>query len=255
MDLTLKEKFLRLWKKYFGSVDLPITFYYSHNLQKTRLVEPGSLPRCLIGALVPVRQGQSLAFSASSIGCPGGKRYAGFSRELRPGFEYFLSTGLPGKIEGERYKKSPRLVREIIKNWPEFEAPDPYLIFKRWDRLEAEDEPEVVIFFSEPDVLAGLFTLANFDEAHPEAVRAPMGSGCSSIITYPYLEKSSERPRSILGLFDPSARPYVGQNELSFAVPMKKFRRMIDNMEESFLITPTWRKIKKRIKEGQTQKC
>ena len=39
-----------------------------------------------------------------------------------------------------------------------------YLDFK-------EDDPAVVIFFAGADVLAGLFTLANFDEADPEAVR------------------------------------------------------------------------------------
>jgi len=30
-----------------------------------------------------------------------------------PHFEYFLSCGIPGKLEGERYKKSPELVKEF----------------------------------------------------------------------------------------------------------------------------------------------
>jgi hypothetical protein len=34
---------------------------------------------------------------------------------------------------------------------------------------------------------------------------------------------------------------------LTLAVPMNKFERMVDNMEESFLITPAWGKVKKRI--------
>lgn len=253
MNLSLKEKFIKLWKKYFGHANLPIAFYYGHHLNGAKLVKPGTLPRCLIAALTPVRQGQSLAFGSLSIGCPGGRRYAGFSHEIRPDFEYFLSSGLPGKFEGERYKKSPELVREIVKNWPRFEAPGPYIIFKRWDKLEPEDEIDVIIFFSEPDILSGLFTLVNFDEALPQAVIAPMGSGCSSIITYPYLEKYSDRPRAILGLFDPSARLYTDRNELSLAIPVNKFKNMIENMEESFLITPTWRKIKKRIQKRKSE--
>jgi len=92
-------------------------------------------------------------------------------------------------------KKSPELVREIVKNWPAFKAPKAFIVFKRWDKLTGEDNPEVVIFFAKPDVLAGLFTLANFDESHPEGVFTPMGSGCSSIITYPYLEKDLPHPR------------------------------------------------------------
>ncbi len=29
MELELKEKFLVLWKRYFGNEELPITFYYT----------------------------------------------------------------------------------------------------------------------------------------------------------------------------------------------------------------------------------
>jgi hypothetical protein len=48
-------------------------------------------------------------------------------------------------------------------------------------------------------------------------------------------------------MFDVSARPFVPADVLSFAVPMKKFIGMIDNMEESFLITGSWKKVQKRI--------
>jgi hypothetical protein len=53
------------------------------------------------------------------------------------------------------------------------------------------DDPEVVIFFAQPDVLSGLFTLANYDEADPNGVFAPFAAGCGSIVHYPYLEKDS----------------------------------------------------------------
>jgi hypothetical protein len=79
-------------------------------------------------------------------------------------------------------------------------------------------------------------------------VIAPFGSGCASIVQYPYLEARSARPRAVIGMFDISARPYIGKDRLSFAASMSKFKRMVDNMEESFLITPSWVKIQKRIK-------
>jgi uncharacterized protein (DUF169 family) len=187
----------------------------------------------VIGALVEVRRGCSFSFDADSIGCFGGRRYLGFAESIMPDFEYFLSCGIPGKMEGERYKKSPELVEEIMKNWPNFKAPAPFAIFKRWDNLDKDDNPEVVIFFAQPDVLAGLFTLVNFDESEPEGVIAPMGSGCSSILSYPYLQKESQYPRAVIGMFDPSARPYVPKDVLSFSVPMMKFVTMIENMEEA----------------------
>ncbi len=68
-----------------------------------------------------------------------------------------------------------------------------------------------------------------------------------SIVLYPYLEKKAQRPRGVIGMFDVSARPYVNKDELTFAAPMTKFRRMVENMEESFLITPSWDKVRKRI--------
>jgi len=247
MDVKIRDRFIELNKKYFNEAELPITFYYSDTRQQAELVRPGSLSRCVIGALAEVRDGHALSFDADSIGCFGGRRYLGFAEELSPDFEYFLSCGIPDRMEGERYKKSPELVREIVKNWPKLRAPGPYIVFKRWDKLSREDDPQVVIFFAQPDVLAGLFTLANFDESRPEGVIAPMGSGCSSIVSYPYLEKDSPHPRAVIGMFDPSARPYVPRDTLSFAVPMKRFVTMIGNMEESFLITSTWKKLQKRI--------
>ena len=59
------------------------------------------------------------------------------------------------------------------------------------------------------------------------------------------------RPRGVLGLFDPSARPCVPTNILTFSVPMVKFAKMIDYMDESFLITGTWDKVRKRIIKDQ----
>jgi hypothetical protein len=164
-----------------------------------------------------------------------------------PKFEYFLSCGIPGELEGERYKKTPELVREVMEHAPVFKAPARFAVFKRWDMLQEKDEPVVVIFFAQPDVLAGLFTLANFDEAEVNGVFAPFSSGCGSIVLYPYLEGRSARPRGVIGMFDVSARPFIPANVLSFAVPMNKFVRMIDNMEESFLITASWKKVQKRI--------
>ena len=122
---------------------------------------------------------------------------------------------------------------------PLFKAPAKYIVFKRWDKLTIADNPEVVAFIATPDVLSGLFTLSRFDNINRDAVAAPFGAGCSSIVQYPYLEKDSENPRAIIGLFDPSARPYVPKDSLSFAVPFHKFVRMVDNVAESFLITET----------------
>ena len=247
MDMEIKEKFLGLWDKYFDGAELPIVFYYADEPGAVELVKPSSGHRCIMVELSKVRAGRCLCFDSQSVGCFGGKRYLGFTDEVMPNFEYFLSYGIPGKLEGERYKKSPEVVKEMMKKMPEFKAPGRFIVFKRWDMLEEKDEPDVVIFFACPDVLSGLFTLANFDEAVINAVFAPFAAGCGSIVRYPYLEKASEHPRAVLGMFDVSARPFVSKDTLSFSVPMVKFMRMVENMEESFLTTVSWDKVKQRM--------
>jgi uncharacterized protein (DUF169 family) len=245
-----KAIFLELYKRYFGSAELPVTFYYTDSPVNVEYAKVTAEHRCIICDLAEVRNGNSLCFDSDSAVCGGAKRYLGFRLEIMPNFEYFLSHGIPGKLEGERYKKSPELVQELMEKAPFFSAPAKYIVFKRWDKLDEEDEPEVVVFFAKPDVLSGLFTLSGFDEATAESVIVPFAAGCGSIVQYPYLELLSGNNRSVLGMFDVSARPCVPADRLSFAVPMPRFRRMVENMEESFLITDSWRKVKQRLDKG-----
>lgn len=248
MDAEFKERFLQNWNRYFPEAELPIGFYYSNLTEPKIMAKAPKGHRCIIGDLAKVRNGKTLCFDTNTIGCGGGKRYLGFESKQAPDFEYFLSYGIPGKLEGERYKKSPELVQENMRLQKSVKAPGEYIIFKRWDHMENNDKPIVVIFFAPPDVLSGLFTLANFDEPRPYGVIAPFCAGCASIVYYPYKELQSPQPRAVLGMFDISARPCVPSTTLTFAVPWPKYVRMVDNMEESFLITKSWSKVRARMK-------
>lgn len=248
MNLRFRQRFMNLWRGHFDNAALPIAFYYTDSTDGLAVTEPGTLSHCVIKVLSLVQDGKPLLLDAKSIGCGGGRRYLGFSNTVGRDFEYFLSYGIPGKLEGERYKKSPELVKETMRHWPVFQAPATFAVFKRWDLLDESDNPEVVVFWATPDVLSGLFTLANYDESEPNVVIAPMGAGCASIVLFPYLEVHSPHPRAVLGMFDVSARPHVPPNALSFAIPMAKFTHMVNNMEECFLITRSWQKVRERIK-------
>lgn len=247
MDLRMKEDFQERWRKYFGEAELPLTFWYADQPGAAEAVEPPKDHRCFLADLKKVREGASVRFDRATVGCSGGKRYLGFTHDVMPNFEYFLSCGIPGKLEGERYKKTPELVKEFDRRSPTFEAPARYVVFKRWDALAGDDEPAAVVFLAPPDVLSGLFTLANFDEADLNGVFSPFCAGCGSIVKYPMLERDAARPRAVLGMFDVSARPFVPGATLSFAVPMNKFSAMIANMDESFLVTRSWAAVRRRI--------
>jgi hypothetical protein len=247
MDAEFVEFFTSRWRKYFAGVDLPICACYADQVREEDVRESTSPERCLIGNLARVRDGFPFVYDPRTRGCAGGKRYSGFTQALRPNFEYFLSCGIPGEVEGERYKKSPDLVRAYLESHPPFRAPGAHLVFKRWDRVATDEEPQVVIFFAAPDALAGLFTLANYDRADPHGVIAPMGSGCASILQYPLEEAKTTHPRCVLGMFDVSARPHVSRNTLTFAVPIRRLEEMACNMDESFLITGSWQAVGRRI--------
>ena len=247
MDKGFSEHFTSQWRHYFASTELPITYYYTDQPHNQDLKSNQVENRCLIGNLKRVRQGFPFVYAVDTPGCSGGKRYSGFTQALRPNFEYFLSCGIPGELEGERYKRTPEIVQEYLTKHPPFEAPGKYLVFKRWDKLEQDEEPLAVVFFARADVVAGLFALANYDTAEPDGVITPMGAGCASIIGYPLEEAKSDHPRGVLGMFDVSARPQVDANELTFAIPIQRFEQLVSYMDESFLITGSWEKVRVRL--------
>lgn len=247
MDTKLKNKFQNVWQKYLGETELPLVFFYTDSpAEDVEMADTPSGWRCFIGELAKVRKGRSLAFSDETISCGGGKRYLGYSNKPRPGFEYFLSCG-NAEIEGERYKQSPELVEEFLQNAPVTHSPKKYIVFKRWDKLTEDDSPAVAIFFAKPDVLSALFTLSNYDREDLNGVITPFGSGCASIIQYPLAEAEQENPRTIMGMFDISARPFVPENTLTMAMPIKRLEAITGFMEESFLITDAWKQVKRRV--------
>jgi len=252
MDIQIKNKFIEKWEKYFGDTPLPITFYYTVDdiLDAEKVLQHKNWS-CIIAELSRVRNGESLSYNYESVLCGGAKRYLGFTKTMRPDFEYFLSCGILSKMEGERYKNNPETVKEMQKLLYTTNAEGKNIVFKRWDKLTENDNPEVVIFFATPDVLSGLFTLANFDSVDANSVITPFASGCGSIIHFPYIETENAQPKAIIGMFDLSARPYVSENIFSFALTIKRFMQLIDYMDESFLITHSWEIVKKRIDKNQ----
>ena len=248
MDIDLQQRFTNLWQKYFNNAELPITCFFSKGDGRAEKAPKPKGHSCVICDLAKVRAGRSLYFNSNNLGCGGAKRYFGYMKDMAPSFRYFLSCGLEGKVEGERYKRTPDMVDKWQEQQVLLPAEGRNLVFKRWDKLTVEDEPEVVIFFAKPEVLSGLFTLANFDQVDPNGgVMTPFGAGCGTIVHHPWLEREKDNPRCTIGMFDPSARPCVPADVLTFAAPFERFVQLVDYMEESFLITDTWDTVRERI--------
>jgi uncharacterized protein (DUF169 family) len=228
---------------------------------------------CVMWLVANAARGKSAVADARTFGCFGGGVGLGFGEQYKnfPGGEdcfcHFLSTGnekwekgrqVAEKVKpfmrseayddfllGERYLKSPELVRKFVELWPITEIPTPYVLFKPLADLHSDTEkPEVVIFFVQPDQFSALVVLANYGREDNENVVMPYAAGCQSIGIYPYREAKAEKPRAVAGLIDLSARLQVrkqmGKNVFTFAVPFSMFQEMEGNVEGSFLERHTW---------------
>jgi uncharacterized protein (DUF169 family) len=241
------------YRKFYDRLGLkehPLAAFYSNEKPKEGLSPKEMGHVCMFALLKRARQqGDAVYFDTDHVGCFGGGYYMGFQPTPRPKIEYFLSCGIPGEMEGERYIKRPETAREYFASVRPRRASAKYCIFKPLDKLKATEEPEVVVFFASPDLLSGLFTLTNYATERMDAVRIPFSSGCGAILTHPLKEAEKENPQAILGLFDVSARPFVEPNILTLAMPTKLFFSLLDNQDESFLITKSWEVVRKRIGE------
>ena len=252
MDTKTRDRFTSLWETFCPGAELPITFELGEADAEAEKIPAPTRWRCFICDLARVRHGKSAVFDETSLSCSGARYYLGYETKRNENFRYFLSSGKPGVVEGERYKKTPGLTDEYDSCCTAIPAGEQCYTFKRWDTLTESDNPDVVIFFARPEVLTALFTLANYDRGDPDGVICPFGSGCSSIIHYPRLEAQNDHPRAVLGMFDPSARPSVPVDVLTIAIPMKKFGAMVRDLDESFLTTETWKRQIAKIARSNT---
>lgn len=236
-----------------GLREHPLGIFYADQQPQGGMTPKEATHACIFAFLKKTRQESETAyFDAGHTGCFGGAYYMGFRPAAMPKIEYFLSCGIPGKMEGERYIKTPELAKEYFASVKPREAPAKYCIVKPLNKFQSGENPEVIVFFAPPDILSGLFTLTNYAAERTDAIRVPFSSGCGSILTHPLKEAEKEKPEAILGMFDVSARPFVEPNILTLAMPTKLFSMLLNNLDESFLITESWRKVLARISKTQS---
>lgn len=231
--------FVQSYREAFGeNAQLPLLFGYSD----VAVADTAKIGGCFFKGLQAAREGTPVSLSAEVIGCGGGKLYTGFS-DMPERVPNFVSLT-------EKYKRTPEMVADYVKSLQMPRTTKRYLNFVRADQAESLDGYEGVMFYATPDMLSGLCGWAFYDSNEQDAVVARFGSGCSTMISMTVVENARQGHRCFLGLFDPSVRPWVGNNELSFTVPMSRFAVMLDTMRDCFLFgSHAWQRVKARIQE------
>lgn len=231
------QTFIQEFKEAFGeSAELPLVFWYSDTLEG----ETEKINGCFFKGMKTVREGNIISLNAESIGCGGGKFYTGFT-EMPERVPTFVSLK-------ERYKQTPEMVTDFIRQVGVPKTEKRYLHFARIDKVKELEEAEGVMFLANPDMLSGLTTWAFFDNNAEDSVVSPFGSGCSSVVTQTINENRKGGRRTFIGFFDPSVRPYFEPDKLSYTIPMSRFKEMCGTMRKSCLFdTHAWGKIRERM--------
>lgn len=230
------QEFILKFREAFGeAAPLPIAFWYGDGAVNA----DSRVPRCMIGAIRKVCEGGALTLSAENVQCGGGGLYTAF-RPMFEGVPYFVSAT-------ERYKQKPEQVRAYVESL-EIELTDkPYLNFVRIDQLLDWEGIEAVVFFATPDILSGLCAWTFFDNDADDAVVTKFASGCAAVVSFATVENRKGGRSCFLGMFDPSARPLIPKNEMSFAIPMSRFSEMLTTMPDSALYQKAFSVVRRRI--------
>jgi uncharacterized protein (DUF169 family) len=227
MDLPTREKEIK------NEIDWQVTF---------------SKFSCIIGHIWRARKKKTTAyFTAEQFGCPGGAFFLGFMKPQTDTLINYVSTGIPGWMEGELYCDSPEELRRIQEYMDPVPAPGKFCVVKPLSLFTVDEQPEMVTFFARPETLCGLHQLAMFVTNDPEVVTSPWGAACTNMITWPYRYQANGENKAVLGGWDPSARKFFNTDELTFTVPYDMFNQMLERFSESFLTTKTWAIVKKKI--------
>lgn len=207
---------------------------------------------CVLGTVWRARRkGTAAFFDQERFGCPGGAFYLGFLKPYLTVHPSFISTGIPGIIEGEQYFDSPENAQRFFDIMDPPPAPYRYCVIQPLSQFASDAEPETIVLFCRPEVLSGLCALMAFITNDIDAVRTPFGPGCSGLVTWPAKYRLEGKEVAVLGSFDPSCRKFLKIDELTFAVPPSLFRKMLTRWNESFLTTETWKTVQKKIEKSK----
>jgi uncharacterized protein (DUF169 family) len=207
---------------------------------------------CVLGTIYRARRRGAVAyFDRDRVGCLGGAFYLGFLERPLNFIAHYVSTGIPDRVEGERYLESPEITRTFFQTIAPQPASARFCVFKPLPRFEAREKPELVTFFARSETICGLHQLATFVTNDFEAVSSPFGPGCAGIITWPLRYLAEGKLKAVLGGWDPTERRYLKVDELTFTVPLRMYELMLARWPESFLITPTWSSVRKKIARSQ----
>ncbi len=211
----------------------PMGWYFSDRQPPDALVFEKDKWTCMFQHLGQVAAGKPLCFSSQLCGCSGAACYLGFKT--------------PGKSAGsflaqkEKFKKCVEYGEAFYIEIQAEKAKSDYLILSRIRDIPENTIVEVVNLWVDAMALAGLVTLANYDRPTNNNVIIPFASGCQSMWTIPYKEKSNRNQKAVVGGMDPAMRRFIAPEILLFSLSSERMIALSGYIPDSFLIDGCWK--------------
>ena len=201
---------------------------------------------CIGTMIYSSAKGKTIAFDENTTGLPCSAFYLGYSDWIFDGIEKFLSNEYAWEREPERFIKTPEMAKKFVEHYHREPHRKGAIVFKPLEFFEKDEKPELVIFFVNADQISALQYLIGFEAPREERIVSRFASACMSVFTIPmeYAEKGEKK--AVWGFHDISQRSKIPKDITSMTLTYPLFEEICRNLDESFLITEHWEKLKQR---------
>ena len=225
----------------------PVGMYFSKVKPEDAISFKSKGKGCILPLIYKSAKGKTIAIDQDSTGWNCSAFYLGYQDWIFEGIECFLSDGVVNGREGERFIKTSKQAKSFVEFYKPKTLNTAVTVFKPLSDFEQHETPEIVIFFANPDELSALVYLLHFNSPESEdRIVTRFISGCGSIVTLPMKLKSEGKMQAVWGMHDISVRRRLPKELMTLAMPYDLFVEINKDIDQSFIITESWKAIKDR---------
>jgi len=239
LAVSLKEK--------LGLGNLPVGMFFSESKPENAISFKSKWNGCILPLIFKSAQGKTVAIDQDTTGWNCSAFYLGYQNWIFEGIECFLSDGVVNGREGERFIKTSQQAKSFVEFYRPESLTTKVTVFKPLSDLEPDETPELVIFFVNPDELSALVYLLHFNAPESEdRIVTRFISGCGSIVTLPMKLLKEGKMQAVWGMHDISVRRRLPKELMTLTMPYELLAEITKDIDQSFIITDSWKSIKER---------
>lgn len=201
---------------------------------------------CVANMIYNSAKGKTFAFDENTTGLPCSAFYLGYTDWIFEGIEQFLSNECAWGREPERFIKTPEMAKKFVESYHRKPHRKGAIVFKPLEFFAADEKPELVIFFVNADQISALQYLIGFEAPREERIVSRFASACMSVLTVPMEYAERGEKKAVWGFHDISQRSKIPKDITSMTLTYPLFEEICQNLDESFLTTEHWKKLKER---------